>query len=88
MLDPRVTLSDCQRALSSIAGRAASGMASEIDIEAMKILMDGMKYLVPALEAALDVNVSTGRFNIDDVVLKLIDTSNDDIVDIEVDDDE
>ena len=56
-----MTLDDCQRSLSIIVQRAADGTASELDAVWGRILVDGMKYLVPTLEASLVENRSDTR---------------------------
>lgn len=53
LIDPRSTLTDTQRALSAIAERALFGNATKIDVEMARVFTDAIKYLTPALEAAL-----------------------------------
>ena len=68
--DPRLTLSKCQDALEAIVERAKEkDGASDIDVQFAKILMDGMKYLTPALEASM-----VQQTNDNDIVLKLLGT--------------
>lgn len=56
--DPRLTLSKCQEALEKIVERAGNQEADNIDVMMAKVLMDGMKYLTPALEASMVQNTN------------------------------
>lgn len=60
-VDPRQTLDDCQRSLSTIASRARDGTATDVDVAMARIFADAMKYLTPALEASLVEKRDTKR---------------------------
>lgn len=71
--DPRLTLSKCQEALEAIVERAKDKDASDIDLQFAKVLMDGMKYLTPALEASM-----VQQTNDIDIIEKLMSIANHD----------